>query len=402
MAIKVTGTTVINDSREVENITDMNRFIQKPEITNPVNQSVDNNVGIIIEGSLYSPLYTNDERLYREFEIDLDSGDFSNPQRSIQIDSDNSNPLDPTLDPDETYKARIRDVSVNGTVSEYSNVVVFTTVNVTVDTPTVTIKTFGPQNQVDETPEISATSAFSVTGDTDTHESTDWEIVRTSDSAVVFSSFNDTSNLTSITVPEGFVEDGNTEYIFKARYRGTTYGASDYGSVTATTLQDFDGLNYIGQPARGGFYMGTVCAAGNCYSVFVAPNSTGETACQWKTERTITPGTDDFFDGHSNTYDHLTSSLHPAGNWTRTRTINGFSDWYLPAVDEQGAFETDFGAGTTNDPLPDGEKYLQARYWSSTSTDDNAQAACANSFTGGGSVFRCFTNRVRAVRREPI
>jgi len=229
MAIKITGTTVINDTREIENINDINRFIQQPEITSPTDGGTDVALDVEIQGTTYSPLYTADTRDYREFQVDLQSGDFSTPERSNQVDSD-SWVIDPILDPDESYKIRIRDVSVNGTVSEWSEEVAFTSINVFVDEPTVTIE--GSPDAVPENPTIS-TSAFSVTNGSDTHESTDWEVIRTSDSTVVFESLNDTSNLTSITVTADL--DRQDQFEFRARHRGTTFGTSSYGSVTATT-----------------------------------------------------------------------------------------------------------------------------------------------------------------------
>jgi len=101
MAIKITGTTVINDSRGVENIVDINRLIKKPEITSPTDGSTDVVPSVTIQGSAYSPLYAADTRDYREFQVDLQSGDFSTPERSNQVDADSWS-IDPILDPDES------------------------------------------------------------------------------------------------------------------------------------------------------------------------------------------------------------------------------------------------------------------------------------------------------------
>jgi len=399
MVIKVTGTTVINDSREIENIGDINRFIQKPEITNPVNSSTGNSLGLTIEGSPYAPIYESDERLYREFEIDIDSGDFSNPQRSTQINSDNFGPLDPTLDPNETYKVRIRDVSINGTVSEYSEVVTFATINITVDAPTITVE--GEPSDVPEFPQIT-TSAFSVTNGSDTHESTDWEVIRTSDSTIVFSSFNDISNLTSITVTGGL--DESQEYEFRARHRGATYGVSNYGSKTSTTIGAFISNTPLGDSLCGGFYMGTISAAGSCYYLIVAPNASGCAECEWKTTNSFTSGISDTFDGFGNTYNSLKNSTHPAGNWTATRSINGFSDWYLPAIEELRTFYDNGGGNGSGDPLPSGERFDTTDYLSSNQSDD--LRTCEFNFNDGNDFsesFKSFSKGpLRAVRREPI
>jgi len=395
MAIKITGTTVINDARGVENIVDINRLIKKPEITSPTDGSTDVALGVTIQGTPYSPLYAADTRDYREFQVDLQSGDFSTPERSNQVDADSWS-IDPNLDPNESYKIRIRDVSVNGTVSEWSDEVAFTSVDTFVDEPTVSVE--GGPSDVPENPVIS-TSAFSVTNGSDTHESTDWEVIRTSDSVTVFESLNDTSNLTSITVTTSL--DESTEYEFRARHNGATFGPSSYGSVTATTLASF-GPTTLGQSFEGGFYMGTIAAAGTTYYLIVAPNATGCACCQWKTSRTSTSGACSDTDGYANTYPALENSTHPAGNWTATRTIGGFSDWYLPAIDELEVFYNNGGGNGSGDPLPSGEDFATDSYWSSTESI-TTNACCLNFCNGTRNAGnKAFTIRVRAVRRVPI
>jgi len=398
MTIKITGTTVINDSRELENISDVDQFVRAPTITSPTEGSTtDSGLSPVIVGTGYDQFFSSDSRDYREFQVDLATGDFSSPIRTNQVDAD-SWAVVPLLDPDTEHKIRIRDVSVRGAVSEFSEVVTFTTANIFVDEPTVSVE--GGPSDVPEEPQIT-TSAFSVTGDTDTHESTDWEVVRTSDSVVVFSSTGDTSNLTSITVTTPL--DVSEEYEFRARHNGATFGASSFGSTTATTAAVFYAPTTLGESGKGGFYMGTICAAGTCYYLIVAPNSSGCACCDWKTSNTSTSGTSDLCDGFDNTYNSLTNSSHPAGNWTATRTIDGFSDWYLPAIEELQVFY-DNGAGAgSGDPLPSGEDFETNRYWSSTE-GFTCFVARAFRFDDGGRL-NCVKDRslrVRAVRREPI
>jgi len=261
------------------------------------------------------------------------------------------------------------------------------------------------QGLIDSTPTLT-TSEFSIFGGgSDTHDSTDWEVIRTSDSTTVFSSIGDTTNLTSIDVSPDL--DNNEEYLVRVRHNGTSLGASQYREVTITTFDPataFIGAS-LGDSVQGGFYMGTICAAGTCYYLVVAPNATGCACCQWKTSQSSTSGTCSDTDGYANTYPALENSTHPAGNWTATRTIDGFSDWYLPAIDELEAFFNNGGGNGSGDPLPSGEDFCTNSYWSSTERADN--------FTGYACIFdfgsccrdnrgKTFTNRVRAVRRVPI
>lgn len=172
------------------------------------------------------------------------------------------------------------------------------------------------------------------------------------------------------------------------------YGASSFPEPV--TLGDCD-------PAWGGFYMGTILTSGASYYLFVAPNATGCACCQWKTSQTSTSGTCSLDDGYANTYPALENSTHPAGNWTATRTIDGFSDWYIPSIDELEVFYNNGGGEGSGDPLPSGEDFAIARdYWSST--ENNSRFACSLGFFSGsrGGTLKDSTYRVRAVRRVPI
>ena len=150
--------------------------------------------------------------------------------------------------------------------------------------------------------------------------------------------------------------------------------------------------------------MGTSAAAGTTYYLHVAPNATGCACCQWKTSNTSTSGTCSLVDGYANTYPALENSTHPAGNWTATRTIGGFSDWYLPAIDELEVFYNNGGGNGSGDPLPSGEDFATDRYWSSTEYSSNY--ACYLTFYDGNRFrtnrYKALTYIVRAVRRVPI
>ena len=268
---------------------------------------------------------------------------------------------------------------------------------VLIETPTITVE--GAPSDVPENPTIS-TSAFTVTIVADSHESTDWEIRRTSNNEVVFTSLNDINNLTSITIPEDVLEV-STEYEFRARHRSATDFVSNFGTTTANTAASFFNLTSFGESGCGGFYIGAICAAGQCYALIVSPNASGCAQCQWKTTRTATAGTTSTTDGFSNTYGPMDNAGHPAGNWTATRTINGFSDWYFPAKDELNQLYVNDG-GTTNTTLPAGEGFAAVIYWSSTEL--SATSACFQNFSNGSqtSTSKAYSGRVRAVRREPI
>ena len=268
--------------------------------------------------------------------------------------------------------------------------------DVVLATPTITVT--GSPSSVPEDPTIS-TSAFTVITGTSTHVATDWEVRHSSNNELVFSSYGDTTNLVSIDVPTGILAE-TTSYAFRARHIGSNFGESVFGTTTATTAAAV--VLTLGQSYCGGFYIGTIWSASTCYYLIVAPNATGCAFCQWKTTRTATTGTGSLVDGYSNTYGPMNNATHPAGNWTATRTIGGFSDWYLPAKDELNQLYINDG-GSTNTNLPAGEGFAGALvYWSST--ENSATLAWYQSFANG-SVFNGIKTNSRwgrAVRREPI
>ena len=77
--------------------------------------------------------------------------------------------------------------------------------------------------------------AFSPNVGTDTHVSTSWTIREASGNAVVWSSPNDTVNLTSITVPQDILTNSR-QYVIEASYTGLTLGTSGVGRSHFTTV----------------------------------------------------------------------------------------------------------------------------------------------------------------------
>ena len=179
------------------------------------------------------------------------------------------------------------------------------------------------------------------------------------------------------------------------------------------SLEDLRGCSFFNQPIDfctasfgdrgcGGIYMGQICAAGQCYALIVAPNATGCACCRWKNTLTVTAGTDSFVDGFANTYGPLDNADHPAGNWCATRTINGFSDWYLPARDELKVFYDNGATGANESVIGSGEAFVSACYLSSAET--GADRAWVLLFFDGSrrSASKTLFSSLRAVRREPI
>jgi len=203
--------------------------------------------------------------------------------------------------------------------------------------------------------------------------------------------------------------DFGTEHKVRIRDVDIDGNTSEFSDVVNFTTVDPLANPEPGLAVAGGFYMGRICAAGTCYNLIVAPNATGCTECQWKTSSTSTSGTCSDTDGYANTYPAMENSTHPAGNWTATRTIGGFSDWYLPAIDELEVFYNNGGGGGSGDPLdplPSGEDFATGPlvYWSSTEYSFSPSCAYGLKFYNGNRIDfnKTYTVRFRAVRRIPV
>lgn len=292
------------------------------------------------------------------------------------------------------YYVRVKHTSSTIGASAWSPTVTFTTTNSYIVTPTVTIT--GGTTNVGQTPTIT-TSAFTVFGGTDTHTSTDWIITKVSDGSTVWQSVGNTTNKTSIVVPANVLIVG-TQYTARARFTGAAKGSSAYGTVNFTTATSFIPTT-PGTPFGGGLYAGQITEDdGITYAIIVAPKAQGGQASgtlAWKTTQTTTTGTDSLNNGFNNTTAMVAAgiSLHPAANFYKGLSINGYTDWYLPAKDELNLLYTNQGS-------LDG--FAQDYYWSSTQS--SSSGSWGQTFSRGFQSTRGKTDTgyVRGVRRVAV
>lgn len=195
--------------------------VHHPIIISPTDGSDVPATVTLIAGN-FLPAYSSDQRVHREFQVDLASGDFSSPIASHTADVDQ---WTVTLPSTADYKWRVRDLSDYGnysvwTEAQFSTTSVYFTTSVSV----TKVEEFVPVS-----PTINA--IHTVVGGSDTITAVDWLVLK--DGATEWMSLNDTININSITIPEGMLEQGTT-YTFKVRARGTVTGWGVPGIDTGT------------------------------------------------------------------------------------------------------------------------------------------------------------------------
>jgi len=107
------------------------------------------------------------------------------------------------------------------------------------------------------------------------------------------------------------------------------------GNVTAPP--PVEPLPAIGSAYAGGFYAGQISTAANgvaTHNLVVGPRSTAQSGfIAWSATAGATPGTDSLIDGPTNT-NNMDNSNHPAAQFCTGLTVGGYSDWYMPALNE--------------------------------------------------------------------
>jgi hypothetical protein len=195
-----------------------------------------------------------------------------------------------------------------------------------------------------------------------------------------------------------------------------------------------------GSAYQGGYFAGQISTSGNgvpTHNIVVAPAASGYTTRQFKTSNTGTTGVLSSIDGPSNSL-AMNDASHPAALYCEGLTIGGYSDWYLPAINElrtvftrlkptttggsaiseynvpqflssAGATPqtsaTDFKVGGSEAFVSSGTGTFAAhQHWSSTVRNSSTGTAYSLAFSNGAllSYFKDVTRRVRAIRRVAL
>ena len=204
-------------------------YVRAPTVTAPTGNDVAVS-GAVIAATAFTPLVNGATRYNRRFEVSK-TEDFAELVWSIAKNED-SVEIGVVLENDVDYYVRVKDFCVEGYVSSWSNVHKFNTAaGIAAATPTVTAQ----EDQIFRSVTLVG-SAFAMSdGSSDTHKCTDWKIYNGSE--LVWSSLQDTTNLTSIKTPEVLSED--TTYNVEVRYYPANNLPSAVGTGSFTTVADF-------------------------------------------------------------------------------------------------------------------------------------------------------------------
>jgi hypothetical protein len=191
-----------------------------------------------------------------------------------------------------------------------------------------------------------------------------------------------------------------------------------------------------GIPLEGGFYAGRILISGILYALIAAPKAEGERkAGAWSKSYDSVPGALSWNDGAANTA-AMAESGSTLAKWAKDLTIGGYSDWYIPALDELEIcyrylkptaepnylwsrsginvsavpptypYTAELPAQTQNDLFVAGgsEAFADEIYWSSTQLASDSHYAWGQDFSYGSQDYwgKDVQVKARAVRRLAI
>lgn len=254
-------------------------YVRAPTVTAPTGNDVAVS-GAVITATAFTPLVDGATRYNRRFEISK-TEDFAELVWSIAKNED-STEIGVVLENDVDYYVRVKDFCVEGYVSPWSNVHKFNTAaGIAAATPTVTAQ----EDQIFRSVTLVG-SAFAMSdGSSDTHKCTDWKIYNGAE--LVWSSLQDTTNLTQIKTPEVLSE--NTTYNVEVRYYPTNNLPSAVGTGSFTTVADFGSVvtPTISVQLRDGLAICPIKVTGSEFQVTVGTDTHVSTT--WKLYKSSDP-----------------------------------------------------------------------------------------------------------------
>ena len=207
--------------------------INTPSISSPSNNADGVSLSPTLSSSAFSVTGGSDTHQSSDWQIATDSG-FGTIVKSTTADTVNKISWPVTgLAANTTYYARVRYKGVNLPYSAWSSTITFKTIHV--NQTSITSPTNGSTGLM---PAMTLTSdAFAVTGASDTHKWSNWQIASDAGfTSIVSESVNSTTNLTSWTVNLSL----NATYYARVKHTGNTYGDGPWSAtVSFSTVANY-------------------------------------------------------------------------------------------------------------------------------------------------------------------
>jgi len=157
-------------------------------------------------------------------------------------------------------------------------------------------------------------------------------------------------------------------------------GFGSFGIGTRT-----QGPTTIGEFWQGGYYAGQISFGGNTYYLLVSPKASGQNGgVNYKTAATSDSLGLSTYDGATNTAE-LDSATYPAAQWCAALTINGYSDWYLPALYELEICYYNLKPTTQSNVTTNGSNPYSVPARGSNYTTGTPAQTSVSAFQSGGS-----------------
>jgi hypothetical protein len=145
----------------------------------------------------------------------------------------------------------------------------------------------------------------------------------------------------------------------------------------------------IGQAFGGGYYAGQIGVSGTAtHYLIVGPASSTDSAKKWKDANTATTGADSVINGPQNTADMVAdgnSTVYPCAHFCNDLVVGGFSDWYMPALNELEICFYNLKPSTQNNVTTTGANANAVPVRASNYTTGIPAQTSAVAFQNGGS-----------------
>ena len=158
------------------------------------------------------------------------------------------------------------------------------------------------------------------------------------------------------------------------------------GALQATFMNQRSFALKIGDAYEGGFFAGQISTAGNGvadFNLVIGPVASAQANRQWKTSNSSGDPTS-VIDGPGNTTT-MNSATYPAAQFCADLVTGGFSDWYMPALNELDVVYFGLKPTTANNATNVGINNNSVPKRTSNYTTGNPAQTSAAAFQSGGA-----------------